>query len=199
MKARIFFVLILNSLLAVIMYSQKKLEIAQIKTPKGEILVWLYDDTPAHKASFIQLANAGYWDSLTFNRVVPDFVIQGGCPDTEEGFKDPDYLLNPEIDTLKHKHKYGTFAAGRDYNPQMISARCQFYIVMNQKNTTRLNGKFTIYGEVIKGMDVAEAIVSTPRDKKDQPLTPVTLDVNIVKMKIRKINKLTNYKLRLSD
>ncbi|MEO6136254.1 MAG: peptidylprolyl isomerase, partial [Ginsengibacter sp.] len=60
------------------LHAQKKYELGQIKTPYGEILVWLNDETPKHKASFIQLANAGYWDSLTFNRVVPNFVIQGG-------------------------------------------------------------------------------------------------------------------------
>ncbi|NNG08688.1 MAG: peptidylprolyl isomerase, partial [Arenibacter sp.] len=70
--------------------SNKTFEIGQIKTPKGEILVWLYDETPNHKQSFIQLAKAGYWDSLTFNRVIPNFVAQGGCPDTPEGFNDPE-------------------------------------------------------------------------------------------------------------
>ena len=69
--------------------SEKTYEIGQIKTPKGEILLWLYDETPKHKASFIELANVGYWDSLSFNRVIPNFVAQGGCPDTPEGFNGP--------------------------------------------------------------------------------------------------------------
>ncbi|MDZ7647410.1 MAG: peptidylprolyl isomerase [Cytophagales bacterium] len=60
--------------------------VGQIKTPKGEIVFWLYDETPNHKQSFIQLAKDGYWDSLTFNRVIPNFVVQGGCPDTPAGF-----------------------------------------------------------------------------------------------------------------
>jgi peptidyl-prolyl cis-trans isomerase B (cyclophilin B) len=170
-------------------FAQKKVDIAQIKTPYGEILVWLYNETPKHKASFIQLAKAGYWDSLTFNRVIPNFVIQGGCPDTEEGFKDPEYLLAPEFDTTL-KHVYGTFAAGRDDNPNMNSARCQFYIVQNKKGLPRLDKKYTVYGKVIKGMDVVDTIANVPRDKTDTPLTPVTMDVNVVKMKKKKLKEM---------
>ena len=88
MKKLLLFLLIISSK----SFAQKKYEIAQIKTPYGEILVWLYNETPKHKASFIQLAKTGYWDSLTFNRVIPNFVIQGGCPDTEQGFKYTTYL-----------------------------------------------------------------------------------------------------------
>lgn len=66
--------------------------VGQILTPYGEILIRLDERTPNHRESFIELANAGYWDSLTFNRVIPNFVAQGGCPDTEKGFTDPEYL-----------------------------------------------------------------------------------------------------------
>jgi peptidyl-prolyl cis-trans isomerase B (cyclophilin B) len=177
-------------LLSMQSFAQKKLDIAQIKTPYGEILVWLYNETPKHKASFIQLAKAGYWDSLTFNRVIPNFVIQGGCPDTEEGFKDPEYLLAPEFDTTL-KHVYGTFAAGRDENPNMNSARCQFYIVQNKKGLPRLDKKYTVYGKVIKGMDVVDTIANVPRDKTDTPTTPITLDVNIIKIKAKQLKLLT--------
>ena len=90
--------------------TEKTYDIGQIKTPKGEILVWLYDETPNHKASFIELANNGYWDTLSFNRVIPNFVAQGGCPDTLEGFNDPEYLLEPEfVDSLTNI--YGDFGA----------------------------------------------------------------------------------------
>jgi peptidyl-prolyl cis-trans isomerase B (cyclophilin B) len=167
----------------------QKYEIAQIKTPHGEVLIWLYNETPKHKASFIQLAKAGYWDSLTFNRVIPDFVAQGGCPDTPEGFTDSTMLLKPEFHPSL-KHEYGTFAAGRDANPAMLSARCQFYIVQNKNGLARLDNKFTIYGKVIKGMDVVDKIVNLPRDKQDAPLTPVTIDVNIIKMKAKDLKKL---------
>ena len=181
----ILFLLLVSSQLS----AQKTREIAQIKTPYGEILVWLYDETPNHKASFIQLAKAGYWDSLTFNRVIPNFVIQGGCPDTEAGFTDPEYLLKPEF-VPGLKHAYGTFAAGRDDNPGKLSARCQFYIVENKDGLARLDDKYTVYGKVIKGMDVVDTIANVPRDKNDQPLKPVTLDINIIKIKMKALKKM---------
>ena len=174
--------------------AQKKYEVAQIKTPYGEILVWLYNQTPKHKASFIQLAKAGFWDSLTFNRVIPNFVIQGGCPDTEQGFKDSAYLLKPEFDSTL-KHIYGTFAAGRDDNPSMLSAKCQFYIVQNKNGLPRLNNKYTVYGKVIKGMDVVDTIANLPKDKTDTPLTPVMLDVNIIKINAKKIKEMGVFNL----
>ncbi len=184
MKKLLLFLLIISSK----SFAQKKYEIAQIKTPLGEILVWLYNETPKHKASFIKLAKTGYWDSLTFNRVIPNFVIQGGCPDTEQGFKDTTYLLAPEfVPTLKHE--YGTFAAGRDDNPGKVSARCQFYIVQNKKGLARLNNDYTVYGKVIKGMDIVDAIANAPKDKTDTPLKAITLDVNIMKVKAKKLNQ----------
>ncbi len=167
----------------------QKYEVGQIKTPQGEILIWLYNQTPKHKASFIQLAKAGYWDSFTFNRVIPNFVAQGGCPDTPEGFKDSTMLLKPEFNS-KLIHEYGTFAAGRDNNPDMLSARCQFYIVQNKKGLARLDNKYTVYGKVIKGMDVVDKIVNLPRDKQDAPLTPVTMDVNIITLKAKTLKEM---------
>ena len=156
-------------------------EVAQIKTPQGEILIWLYDETPNHKQSFLQLAKDGYWDSLTFNRVIPDFVAQGGCPDSPAGFTDPDYLLKPEFnDNLLHA--YGAVGAGRDDNPDKLSARCQFYIVQNKAGVHRLDGDYTVFGKVIKGMKVVDAIVNSPRDTIDAPLTPIPLDIDIVRM-----------------
>ena len=167
----------------------QKYEVAQIKTSHGEILIWLYNETPKHKASFIQLAKAGYWDSLTFNRIIPNFVAQGGCPDTPDGFKDSTMLLQPEF-RPNRLHEYGTFAAGRDDNPAMLSARCQFYIVQNKKGLARLDNKYTVYGKVIKGMDVVDTIVNLPRNKEDSPLTPVTMDVNIIKMNAKALKKM---------
>ncbi len=170
----------------------KTYEIGEIKTPKGTILVWLYDETPKHKNSFLQLAKAGYWDSLTFNRVIPNFVAQGGCPDTPEGFTDPEYLLQPEFnDTLVHE--YGALGAGRDGNPDKLSARCQFYIVQNKEGEHRLDGDYTVFGKVIKGMDIVDAIVAVERDSINTPLTPITLDVNIIAMEEKELKKLYQF------
>lgn len=163
--------------------------IGQIETSKGEVLVWLYNETPKHKASFIALANTGYWDSLTFNRVIPNFVAQGGCPDTPEGFNDPEYLLEPEFNK-NLLHEYGALGAGRDNNPDKLSARCQFYIVQNKEGLHRLDGDYTIFGKVIKGMDIIDAIVNVERDSTDAPLTPITLDVNMISIKETDLQKL---------
>lgn len=170
--------------------SLKKYDVGQIVTPQGEILVWLHDETPNHKKSFIQLANAGYWDSLTFNRVIPNFVAQAGCPDTPEGFNDPEYLLAPEFNE-KLTHTYGAFGAGRDGNPDKLSARCQFYIVQNKQGEHRLDGDYTVYGKVIKGMQVVDAMVNVPTDSLDEPVTPITMDVNILKMNAKDLKNFT--------
>jgi len=155
--------------------------VGRIQTDKGEILFYLYPETPNHQASFIKLANAHYFDSLTFNRVIKNFVAQGGCPDTPEGFAGSPYNLAPEFnDSLRHV--YGAVGAGRDDNPQKLSAGCQFYIVANKNGIPRLDGNYTVYGQVIKGMDVVEAIVSVPTDSLDAPLTPIPLHVDVVQM-----------------
>ena len=182
---------LLSIILLLACTKEKTFEIGQIKTPKGDVLLWLYNETPKHKASFIELANNGYWDSLTFNRVIPNFVAQGGCPDTPEGFNDPEYLLEPEFnDSLLHT--YGALGAGRDGNPDKLSARCQFYIVQNKDGLHRLDGDYTVFGKVIKGMDIIDAIVNVERDSIDKPLTPVTLDVNMISMKELDLQKLFN-------
>lgn len=169
--------------------NEKMYEIGEIKTPKGEVLLWLYNETPNHKKSFTELANNGYWDTLSFNRVIPNFVAQGGCPDTPEGFNDPEYLLEPEfVDSLTHT--YGALGAGRDGNPEKLSARCQFYIVQNKGGLHRLDGDYTVFGKVIKGMDVVDSIVNVERDSIDEPLSNITLDVNIILMSENELKKL---------
>lgn len=182
--------LVIISLLFSSCTKEKTYQIGQINTPKGEVLVWLYDETPKHKASFIELANAGYWDSLTFNRVIPEFVAQAGCPDTPEGFNEPEYLLEPEFNK-KLTHDYGALGAGRDDNPDKLSARCQFYIVQNKNGLHRLDGNYTVFGKVIKGMEIIDEIVNVERDSLDNPLTTITLDVNIINMRASELKRLS--------
>jgi peptidyl-prolyl cis-trans isomerase B (cyclophilin B) len=159
----------------------KTYQVGRIRTNMGEILFVLHDRTPRHKASFIKLAASHYWDSLTFNRVIKNFVAQGGCPDTPQGFGGSPYLLAPEFsDSLKHV--YGAVGAGRDDNPAELSAGCQFYIVANKQGIPRLDGHYTVYGQVIKGMDVVEAIVSVPKDSTNTPLTPIPLHIDVITM-----------------
>lgn len=182
-----FIVPLLLSFLSVV----EKIPVGQIVTPQGEILVVLDPRTPNHRASFIELAEAGYWDSMTFNRVIPNFVAQGGCPDTPEGFTDPEFLLEPEFHP-ELKHVYGAVGAGRDDNPGKLSARCQFYIVQNPRGIPRLDGDYTVFGHVIKGMDLVDQIVAVKRDDTDEPEVPVTLKIRIIYLTKEEIAALTD-------
>jgi len=113
-------------------------QVGRIVTPLGEIRFLLDDRAPNHKAAFLRLAATQYWDTLTFNRVIPNFVAQGGCPDTPEGFGHFPELLQPEFhDSLKHT--YGAVGAGRDDNPGKVDPGCQFYIVANRQGLARLH------------------------------------------------------------
>lgn len=160
---------------------EKTYQVGQINTSFGEMLIWLYDETPKHKKAFIELAEEGYYDDYTFNRVIDKFVAQGGCPDTPEGFAYSVHLLEPEFrDTIGHV--YGAFGAGRDGNPGKLSAVCQFYIVQNENGLAHLDGDYMIYGHVFKGMDLVDQIVKVETDSINQPLTPISLDVNVIEM-----------------
>lgn len=156
-------------------------EVGQIQTPMGELLVWLYDDTPKHKQAFIELAESGYWDTYTFNRVIDEFVAQAGCPDVPEGFAYSVHLIEPEFEA-GHKHVYGAFGAGRDDNPGKLAAACQFYVVQNKEGLARLDGNYMIYGHVFKGMDVVDAMVKVDTDDSDMPLLDIPVAVNVINM-----------------
>ena len=166
----------------------KRYQVGRIETRLGEILFVLYDETPHHKESFVKLASTHYWDSLTFNRVIKNFVAQGGCPDTPEGFSGSPYLLAPEFNKSL-RHVYGAVGAGRDDNPGQLSAGCQFYIVANKDGLARLDDHYTVYGQVFKGMDVVEAIVSAPKDSTNKPLTAIPLRVDVVSMNADELKK----------
>jgi peptidyl-prolyl cis-trans isomerase B (cyclophilin B) len=185
------FLILLISLFSNFTLAQEKSAIGKIETPLGSIYIQLDDRTPNHQKSFIELAKNGYWDSLTFNRVIPNFVAQGGCPDTPEGFKDPEYLLEPEFHS-ELRHVYGAVGAGRDDNPGKLSARCQFYIVQNKDGLHRLDDNYTVFGHVIKGMDIIDQIVNVSRDDIDEPLTPITLNVSVEYLNTSQIEALKN-------
>jgi peptidyl-prolyl cis-trans isomerase B (cyclophilin B) len=168
---------------------EKTYPIGQIKVDSGQVLFWLYDETPVHKTSFIKLASEGYWDTLTFNRVINNFVAQGGCPDTPAGFSDSPYLLKPEFSPAI-RHIYGAVGAGRDNNPGKLSAGCQFYIVQNKKGLPRLDDNYTVFGQVFKGMELIDAIVAVKTDSTNTPLTPIKLDINVLNLTAGELQKL---------
>jgi peptidyl-prolyl cis-trans isomerase B (cyclophilin B) len=167
---------------------EKTYQLGQIITPKGEMIFTMSDKAPNHKAAFIRLAKANYWDTLTFNRVIENFVIQGGCPDTPEGFNDPEYLIAPEFnDSLKHV--YGAVGIGRDMNTDKNSAICQFYIVHNKKGLSRLDGDYMIFGQVVKGLDVLDALGKVETDSLDAPISTINMNVNILELNEKELKE----------
>ena len=133
-------------------------EIAVIKTPKGTIKFKFYaEDAPNHTAAFIELAKKGFYDGTKFHRVEPGFVIQGGDPlsktdDPMVGTGGPGYNLKAEFNDQKHLD--GTVAMARSQSPD--SAGSQFYICLGAQPF--LDGKYTVFGQVVEGMDVVRAI-----------------------------------------
>ncbi len=154
----------------------KKYEVGHINTTYGDMYFWLYNETPLHKTSFIELSDDKYWDSLSFNRVIEGFVIQGGCPDVPEGFSNSPYLIEPEF-IPKIKHQYGAVGMGRDDNPEKLSAGCQFYIVHDAEGIPRLDNNYTVFGQLFKGLDVLNKIATLPTDSLDKPLNRVSIKV----------------------
>ncbi len=146
---------------------------ATINTSLGPIEIELFeDDAPKTVANFEKLANDGYYENLTFHRVIPDFMIQGGCPNGD-GRGGPGYSFEDEFND--HKVVKGALAmanAGPNTNGS------QFFIVTTEA-APWLDGKHTVFGQVTSGYDVVEAISAVDRDRSDKPQTPVTMSVAI--------------------
>ncbi len=171
-----------------------------IKTGFGEMTALLYEATPKHKANFIKLASEGFYDGTTFHRIIKDFMIQGGDPNSKDsipgndGQGGPSYTVPAEfVPSLKHVK--GAIAAARmgdQVNPQKASSGSQFYIVHNANGTPFLDGSYTVFGQVIKGLDVIDKIAEQPKDMRDRPQANITMTVKAQKMKVKKIIKTYN-------
>ena len=243
--------------------------IVEIKTTLGEITVKLYDDTPLHRDNFLKLVKDGYYEGVLFHRVINNFMVQTGDPDSKNaapgqmlGSGNPGYTIEAEILYPTHYHKYGALAAARTgdaVNPEKRSSGSQFYIVTGRKasaaqmenmaeqavmgkrqalfrklaseqtdtiramqeagdqagleklqneliakveaeipavplnesmvsdyttlgGTPHLDGEYTVFGEVLKGMDVVEKIQNAATDRNDRPVE----DIKILSVKILK-------------
>lgn len=241
--------------------------IVEIETTEGPVKVLLYGDTPAHQANFLKLAKEGFYDGVLFHRVIKDFMVQTGDPESKTatpgqqlGSGDPGYTLEAEILYPNHYHKYGALAAARTgdaVNPERRSSGSQFYIVTGQKQNPRsieqaelrmandvkqkywmklmkenaakikelqaagdrdaleafrqqlieqleaevevphlpqqlkddyvnlggtphLDNQYTVFGEVIEGMDTIEKIQNVETDSSDRPLE----DVKVLSVKV---------------
>lgn len=215
---------IIAALLLLSCSSSKDIKV-RMYTTAGVIDLALYDDTPKHKENFLKLVKEQRYDSLLFHRVIKDFMIQGGDPDSKNalagallGEGDLGYTVDAELMPQVHFHRRGVLAAARegdDVNPTKASSASQFYIVWgkvytkeqleNYKEfyarrtgrelvispeqeavyttvggTPHLDGEYTVFGEVVSGLDVVEKIQSAACDGNDRPLE----DVRIMKTEI---------------
>jgi peptidyl-prolyl cis-trans isomerase B (cyclophilin B) len=160
--------------------------IAVIETTYGIIVIQLFPDVaPGHVDNFVRLANEGYYDGTTFHRVIPGFMIQGGDPNSKDDDRSndgqgghsangPNTFVNAEF-SQDLTHKRGILSMARAQDPN--SAGSQFFIVVADSNF--LDQQYSIFGEVIEGMDVADKIVNVKKDSADNPLEKITMKVTI--------------------
>jgi peptidyl-prolyl cis-trans isomerase B (cyclophilin B) len=163
-------------------------EIAVITTPLGKIAIRFFpEEAPGHVSYVKDLIRKHFYDGTTFHRVIPHFVIQGGDPNSKDadrnndGDGEADRRLNGEFSTTFH-YRPGTVGMARDDDPN--SGSCQFFIAL--EDLPRLDGKYTIFGEVTEGLDVARRIADLPRDLKDNPLQKVPMRVLLQQVRVTK-------------
>lgn len=140
----------------------------------------LYEDiAPETVANFEKLANEKFYDGLTFHRVIPGFMIQGGCP-KGDGTGGPGYTIKGEFNsngfTNNLKHTKGVLSMARTMFPN--TAGSQFFVMV--ADAPHLDGEYAAFGKITEGLDVADAIVSVPTDRADKPLEPVVIKTIIV-------------------
>jgi len=193
-----------------------------IKTEQGECIVKLYNQTPLHRDNFLKLVKSKTFDGTLFHRVIKDFMIQGGDPDsknagpgTQLGNGTVGYTIPAEFnDSLFHKK--GVLAAARDNNPEKASSGSQFYLVqgrvftdeeLDAAETNRLKFKipewqravyktlggvphldrnYTVFGEVVSGIEMIDSIAAVTKDDNDRPLTDVKMTVTVLKRRAAK-------------
>jgi len=155
---------------------------AVIKTKFGDMeIVFFPEKAPNHVQNFVKLAKSGYYNGTIFHRVIPGFMIQGGDPNTKDPKKPETYGLGGPSEKLKAEfndtpHRRGIVSMARTNDPN--SAGSQFFIVVKESNF--LDGQYTVFGEVVKGMDVADKIVKLPRNpRNDLPNERVEITVAV--------------------
>ena len=155
-----------------------------VETTMGTVEFKLYNETPLHRDNFIKLAEAHYFDSLLFHRVIDGFVIQGGDPNSKHaepgqllGDGGPDYGVPAEFRVeqgiVTEKGSILAAREGDDVNPRRESSASQFCFMMGR--SPHLDGAYTLFGEVTEGMEVLEAIEKVPTDQYDRPLEDVRM------------------------
>lgn len=224
---------ILPFMLCAMLFAQgrEKNTYVKLTTNHGSCIIKLYNEAPKHRDNFIKLTKEGFYDSLLFHRVIKDFMIQGGDPDSKHaalagadetsqplGSGDVGYRVPAEFsDNLIHKK--GVLAAARDNNPEKSSSGCQFYIVQGKKftdeqldavekrngmsytpaqrevyktigGTPHLDKNYTVYGEVVEGIEMVDKIASVATNNQDRPTEDVRMNVTLLsKKETKKLEK----------
>ena len=165
---------------------ENKEDMVRISTRFGNIDLQLFNNTPYHRANFIYLTKMKYFNETTFHRVVPDFIIQGGNSDRYETAQKRShigkYLLPP--DTKKgYKHHRGVISmpSSEIKNPHKLASPYEFFIVQKSPGAYHLDGNYTVFGKVVKGMDVVDKINKQKTDNRETPLTNIFMEVSILK------------------
>ena len=165
---------------------QNKYNKVKILTSFGEIIIRLFDETPYHKSNFIYLSKLGYFNNTFFHRVVPGFIIQGGNSDNKETSTKRrmigKYLLPVDAkSSLKHERGIVSMPSSDIDNPYKLASPYEFFIVQSKSGAYHLDGKYTPFGKVIKGMDIVDKINSQPIDKRESPINNIKMNVIILK------------------
>ena len=154
---------------------------AIIETKFGNMEIRFFPEVaPNHVNNFIELAKKGFYDGTTFHRVIPGFMIQGGDPNSKNpdrsthGMGGPGYTVKAEFNEKPHKR--GTLSMARAGHPD--SAGSQFFICV--ADAPFLDRQYTVFGEVVSGIEVADKIVNEPRDRKDNPTDRIDMKVKVV-------------------
>jgi len=189
----------------------------ELKTSKGDLLLKLYNETPQHRDNFKKLVKEGFYDSLLFHRVIQNFMIQGGDPQSKNatanqvlGNGSPNYKVPAEIRT-DLIHKKGALGAARDNNPEKASSASQFYIVQGRSfsqagldslqelrmkgvkftdkqrqvyttvgGTPHLDGNYTVFGEVLQGLETVDLIAKEKTNSQDRPVEDVRMSMRML-------------------
>lgn len=159
--------------------------LVEISTSFGEITIELFDETPYHKANFIYLARLGYFNDTFFHRVVPNFVIQGGNSDHPNTSKKRRligrYLLPTDVKKgLKHHRGIVSMPSSEMDNPHRLASPYEFFIVQQEGGAYHLDGNYTPFGKVIKGMEVVDAICRQEIDNREAPLNNIRMRVKVL-------------------
>ena len=156
-----------------------------IVTNFGTMKIKLYDQTPKHRDNFVKLVSEKYYDGIRFHRVIDGFMIQTGDPLSRDlamvnswGTGGPEYTIPAEF-VNQYYHKKGALAAARKgdmANPRKASSGSQFYIVQDEQGCLHLDGQYTIFGEVIEGLDIIDKIAAVETDYYNRPLNDVIIE-----------------------